>query len=429
MGGGLREAFALSYSLGSSRVEYPRAMTVGSVGLSLLCVTANNPKWGRHPSFPPSGPGFLLPLVVGVITVVGTRFASLGQPEHADLDVRGILLLVAGPIALLLRRRHPVAVLAFVLMTTLGYLLLDYPRGPIFLALIVAFVSAVMSGHRVAASIALVVGYFSFLWLPYLLGVEQAPGLAASLALGAWLLVLLTVAEVARGRREQAIESARARDEEQRRRASEERLQIARELHDVLAHNISLINVQAGVALHLIDERPEQARTALAAIKDASNAALNELRSVLDVLRRGHEDPPRAPTSGLARIDDLVSRTQAAGLAVKKHVEGDPRPLPAEVDLAAFRIVQEALTNVTRHARGASATVRIGFEKNALTVQIDDDGRGMPATSSGGGRGIRGMSERAAALGGEVKAGPRDGGGFRVVARLPLQEDGSKESG
>jgi signal transduction histidine kinase len=406
-----------------------RATTLARSGFSVLCMSVGDPQWGRHRSFPPQGPGFLLPVVVGVVQLIGTRFAALGQPEHADLDVLGILLLAAGPVALLLRRRYPVAVLGFVLATTLGYLLLDYPKGPIFLSLIVAFVSAVMSGHRIGASIALVVGYFSFLWLPYLLGVEQAPGLAGSLALGAWLLVLLTVAEVARGRREQAIESARAHGEAQRRRASEERLQIARELHDVLAHNISLINVQAGVALHLIDERPEQARTALAAIKDASNEALNELRSVLDILRRGHEDPPRSPTSGLARIDDLVSRTQAAGLPVSKHVEGDPRPLPAEVDLAAFRIVQEALTNVTRHARGASATVRIGFEESALTVQIDDDGRGMPATNSGGGRGIRGMSERAAALGGEVEAGPRDGGGFRVVARLPLHGDGSKENG
>ena len=404
-------------------------MTVPRSGFSVWCVTVNESPWGRHRNFPPPGPRFLLPLVVGVIQIIGTRFAALGQPEHGDLDVLGILLLAAGPAALLLRRRHPVAVLGFVLATTLGYLLLDYPRGPIFLALIVAFVSAVMSGHRVAAAISLVVGYFSFLWLPYLLGVEEAPGWAAALGLGAWLLVLLTVAEVARGRREQAIESARAHGEEARRRASEERLQIARELHDVLAHNISLINVQAGVALHLIDERPEQARTALAAIKDASNEALSELRSVLDVLRRGYEDPPRSPTSGLARIDDLVARTQAAGLAVSKRVEGVPRQLPAEVDLAAFRIVQEALTNVTRHAGGASATVRVGFEANALAIQVDDDGRGMPATLSGGGRGIRGMSERAAALGGEVKAGPRSGGGFSVVARLPLNEEPSKETG
>jgi signal transduction histidine kinase len=370
-----------------------------------------------------------LPIVVGVIQIMGTRFASFRQPDRIDLDALGIALLAIGPVALLWRRRYPVVVLGVTLAATLGYLLLDYPRGPIFLALIVAFVSAVLSGHRIAAAVFMVIGYVSFLWLPYLFGVEEAPGLPQVVALGAWLLVLLTAAEVARGRREQAIESARAHGEEARRRASEERLQIARELHDVLAHNISLINVQAGVALHLIDERPEQARTALAAIKDASNEALSELRSVLDVLRRGYEDPPRSPTLGLARIDDLVERTQVAGLSVSKSVEGVPRPLPAEVDLAAFRIVQEALTNVTRHAGGASATVRVGFEEDALTIQVDDDGRGMPATVSGGGRGIRGMGERAAALGGEVEVGPRNGGGFRVMARLPLHGDASREKG
>jgi signal transduction histidine kinase len=347
-----------------------------------------------------------------------------------DLDALGILLLAAGPAALLLRRRYPVVVLWFVLATTLGYLLLNYPRGPIFLALIVAFVTAVMSGHRAVAVISLLVGYPSFLWLPYFAGVDQAPTWAHAVGLGAWLLVLLTVAEVVRGRRERAIESARAHSEEARRRASEERLRIAQELHDVLAHNISLINVQAGVALHLIDERPQQARTALAAIKEASNEALSELRSVLDVLRRGYEEPPRSPTLGLARLDDLVSRTNAAGLAVSKRVDGVPRSVPAEVNLAAFRIVQEALTNVTRHAEGARATVLIGYGESDLTVQIEDDGRGMTTTAPpGGGRGIRGMRERATALGGELEAGPRAGGGFRVVARFPLYGDGSKETG
>jgi signal transduction histidine kinase len=404
-------------------------MTHTRSGLSVLAVTFNETEWRGYPGPPPHIRRFLLPIVVGVIQIMGTRFASFRQPDRIDLDALGILLLAVGPVALMWRRRYPVVVLGVTLAATLGYLLLDYPRGPIFLGLIVAFVSTVLTGHRVAAAVSLVIGYVSFLWMPYLLGVEEAPGWAAALGLGAWLLVLLTVAEVARGRREQAIESARAHEEEERRRASEERLQIARELHDVLAHNISLINVQAGVALHLIDERPEQARTALAAIKDASNEALSELRSVLDVLRRGYEDPPRSPTLGLARIDDLVARTQAAGLPVSKRVEGVPRPLPAEVDLAAFRIVQEALTNVTRHAGGAGATVKVGYEENALTVQVDDDGRGKAATITGGGRGIRGMSERAAALGGVVKAGPRDGGGFSVVARLPLNEEGSKETG
>ncbi len=254
----------------------------------------------------------LLPLVVGFVQIVGTHFAGLRQLGRVDLDGLGIVLLAAGPAALFVRRRYPVAVLWFTLATTLTYLLLDYPRGPIFLALIVALVTTVMAGHRVAAVASLLVGYASFLWLPHLVGIDPPPTWTHALALGAWLLVLPTVSEIIRGRRERALESERARGEEARRRASEERLRIARELHDVLAHNISLINVQAGVALHLIDEQPQQARTALAAIKDASNAALGELRSVLDVLRRGYEEPPRSPTLGLAQLDDLASKTEAA---------------------------------------------------------------------------------------------------------------------
>ena len=357
--------------------------------------------------------------------MVGTYFASFRQPERMDLDAAGFLLLALGPASLVFRRRYPAAVLWFVLATTLGYVLLDYPRGPIFFSLIVAFVTAVMSGHRVTAITSLVVGYVSFLWLPDLVGTESSPGWGAALGLAAWLLVLLTVSEIARSRRERARELERTREEEARRRASEERLRIARELHDVLAHNISLINVQAGVALHLVDERPEQARTALTAIKQASNEALGELRSVLDILRLDNETAPRSPTSGLARLDKLVARTEAAGLQVKTQIDGTPRPLPRGVDLAAFRIVQEALTNITRHAGKARATVGIDYGERDLTVQIDDDGNGAASGTSSGGRGIAGMRERVTALDGEFEAGPRSGGGFRVRARLPLLDDAS----
>jgi signal transduction histidine kinase len=370
---------------------------------------------------------FLLPLAAGAIQIVGTHFAGLRQPERMDLDALGMLLLAAGPAALFLRRRYPATVLGFVLATTLGYILLDYPRGPIFLALIIAFMTAVMSGRRVVAISSLVIGYVSFLWLPYLVGTEPAPTVGEALGLAAWLLVLFTVSEIARSRRERALELARTREAEAMRRASEERLRIARELHDVLAHNISLINVQAGVALHLTEDLPEQARSALTAIKQASNEALAELRSVLDILREGREHAPRSPTSGLARLDDLVAKTEATGLRVSKRVAGTPRPLPPRVDLAAFRIVQEALTNVTRHAGDAHATIRIGYGERDLTVQVDDDGRSSSGeTPSGSGKGISGMRERAAALNGELEAGPRPGGGFRVRARLPLRDDGSE---
>jgi signal transduction histidine kinase len=236
------------------------------------------------------------------------------------------------------------------------------------------------------------------------------------------LLLVLAVAEVAMAGRQRRLAAERSRAEEARRRAGEERMRIARELHDVLAHNISLINVQAGVALHLMDEQPGQSRSALQAIKQASNDALGELRSVLDVLRQGDEAPPRAPASGLAHLDSLVAGAGATGLEVRTRIEGTPRPLPAGTDLAAYRIVQESLTNVTRHAGPASATVLVRYGRDHLTVQVDDDGRGPAATNGPSGNGIRGMRERVGALGGQLTTGPRPGGGFRVLAHLPLDD-------
>jgi signal transduction histidine kinase len=357
---------------------------------------------------------------VGAIQLVGTLFAARGQAGEGrrSLDVLAIALLCAGPAALIFRRRRPVAVLVAVLIVTWVYYLFDYAYGPAFLSLIVAFYTAITRGHRRAAWAAAVVGYGTHL-------VVRHPeySLAHAGALAAWLLVVLIGSEVAGARRERAAQEARSRQEEARRRASEERLRIARELHDVVAHNISLINVQAGVALHLLDDQPEQARSALAAIKKASKEALGELRSVLDVLRQVDDEAPRAPTAGLDDLDGLVARTAAAGVDVRVEVEGTRRRLPSGVDLTAYRIVQEALTNVVRHAGAAAATVRLSFDDGQLTVQVDDDGRGATATvagTGGGGNGIPGMRERVAALGGQLEAGPRPEGGFRVRAHLPL---------
>jgi signal transduction histidine kinase len=235
------------------------------------------------------------------------------------------------------------------------------------------------------------------------------------------MLVLLAVAEGVRGRRDRMIEARRARAQEARSRADEERLRIARELHDVLAHNISMINVQSGVALHLLDQQPEQARTALTAINEASADALREVRSALSVLRGSSEQPPRSPTAGLDGVDELVARTNGAGLRVSLEIQGERRPLPASVDLAAFRIVQESLTNVVRHAGATTASVELTYGDDELTLRIEDDGHGDGTSPSpGAGSGVAGMRERAAALGGHLDAGPLPGHGFRVRARLPL---------
>src|SRR5215472_631875 len=185
-------------------------------------------------------------------------------------------------------------------------------------------------------------------------------------------------------------------------------------------HYLSLISVQSGVALNLNQQLPEQARAALDAVKQASKDALGELRSALEVLRQDGEPAPRSPAPALARLGDLVSQASAPGLEVTAETEGTVRPLPFGVDVAAYRIAQEALTNVARHAGPATATVRVTYGVEDLTVQVDDDGRRPGRPVPAGGTGIAGMRERAAALGGELYAGPRPGGGFRVRARLPL---------
>lgn len=359
-------------------------------------------------------------VVAGVIQLAGTLSIAHLQDGREPLDVMGVALLTAGPVALLWRRRRPVAVLAFTFAVTLAYWSLDYPRGPAMAALIVAFASALVQGHGAAAWLSLAAGWAGFLWLPGMVSDTHSPALAKAVGTGAWLLVLGAAVQLVAFRKERLREAERARRQEEFARANQERLRIARELHDVLAHNVSLINVQAGTALHLIDQQPERARPALEAIKEASSETLREVRSVLEILRRPDEQPPRSPTAGVAGLDELISRTSAAGIPVESEVRGDPHPLPASVDLAVYRIVQEALTNVARHARPAAAIVRLTFGDEEVTLEVEDDGRGSP-NGARPGNGMAGMRERVAALGGDFSAGPRTAqAGFRVAARLPL---------
>ena len=206
-------------------------------------------------------------------------------------------------------------------------------------------------------------------------------------------------------------------------------MRMARDLHDVVAHNISVINVQANTALHLMDRQPERARTALTNINEVSKQALVELRSVLGVLRDVDDMAPLAPSPGLARLGDLVNHAATAGLTVRILEEGQPVPLPADVDLAAYRIVQEALTNSARHSGGDNATVRVAYGPDALVVEINDHGTlprpgRPPVQANGSGNGITGMTERATALGGTLRAGRRPDGGFEVRAWLPLRGQG-----
>jgi signal transduction histidine kinase len=212
-----------------------------------------------------------------------------------------------------------------------------------------------------------------------------------------------------------AEEAERTSDEAALRRAVEERLRIARELHDSLTHSISVIKVQAGVAAHLARKNGEEPSEALLAIQEASTDAARELRSTLDVLRRDDD----ANGSGLERLPVLLERTRSSGLPTSYTVHGEARPLPPDVDQAAYRVVQEALTNVTRHAGDATAAVRITYGDRTLTVRVDDDGAGSGQPPVPG-YGLVGMRERVTALGGRMRAEPGESGGFSVLAELPL---------
>ncbi len=351
---------------------------------------------------------------MAVAQVVIGQGAEYGQPLRKDLDAFAYALLLAGPALLLVRRRFPVITTALTLVATAVYVVAGYPYGPIFFTPVLMLFWLVVEGKRVAAwlmAVGMLVFFEVYAWV---IGTRT---LFHAAAITTFIMLFMVAAELVRILRERRAERVRAEEEEARRQASEERLTMAQELHDVLAHNISLIHVQASTALHLIDDQPEQARTALATIKSASKEVLGEMRSVLSVLREG---APRAPTAGLDHLDGLLERS---GVDVTLKRVGS-RPLPPQVERAAYRIVQESLTNVTRHAPGAKVTVRLEYGEAELSVLVTDTGgtAHAPLSEAGSGNGIPGMRERAAALGGSLVAGPV-AGGFEVLARLPLPEE------
>jgi signal transduction histidine kinase len=383
-------------------------------------------------------------LVVDAAIALGVTAAQLGVAQvtlswnhhHGPTSVGwgADLLLAAGGMALVVRRRFPVAVLAVALGAALWAGAISH-TGMIWLVPIAAFFNAVIARKRVAAIASLVIGYAVSFWGVW----TSAPGHASpavALGVAAWLILLLAIAEVVRIRSQRAAAIARSREDQLRRRASEERMRIARDLHDVLAHNISVINVQAGTALHLMDRQPERAREALTAIHEVSKQALTELRSVLGVLRTGDDDAPRTPSPGLSQLGDLVHSARSGGLDAQLRVTGDWRELPAEADLGAYRIIQEALTNAARHSSSTTARVEVCYAAGGVRIQVDDDGptrvagkgSGANGAPQAGGNGITGMSERTYALGGTLHAGPRSDGGFQVSAFLPTPDGSGSRS-
>lgn len=364
-----------------------------------------------------------LAVVVTMLVVLNSELPFSVDVELSALDY---VLMVTGSMVLAFRRRAPVAVLVTSAVLLLGYFFRAHPDSTAAVPVLVALYTAVRAGHRlpgIAVAAAFLVGTFvDHLWQAGDQPFQELLHQFAVLPMG-WFVASVVLAEVTRQREhvleQRALAAERSRDDEARRRAQDERLRIARELHDSLTHSISVIKVQSGVAAHLAQKRGEPVPAALMAIQEASSDATRELRDTLGVLRADGEPPP----SGLDRLPDLVDRVRVSGLEVTLTVDGVRRDLPADVDRAAYRIVQEALTNVGRHAQTSAARVRISYRPSALAVQIDDDGVGDASSGAGdAGMGLLGMRERVVELSGTFDAGPRPGGGFRVSAELPVGE-------
>jgi signal transduction histidine kinase len=346
----------------------------------------------------------------------------------------GYALVLLHTLPLAARRRFPGTVLGISVASGLAIGALGLP--PFFLgpAILVAVYSVAAYGDRRVALAGLAAAELGLAAVQLTPGKFDAPVVWVQFALiigAAWLLGYFVGDRHVYAARleERTAELEQAREELARRAVAEERLRLARELHDVVAHSMSVIAVQSGVGAHVAESRPEEVGKALSAIEATSRATLEELRRLLGVLRQDSEPQASlAPVPGLADLEGLLGEVAKAGLAVRLQVEGTPSPLPAGVDLSAYRIVQEALTNVVKHAGPARAQVVVGYHDRDVTVEILDDGRGA-ATSTGEGRagtghGLIGMRERVAAFGGDLEAGPGPGGGFRVAARLPLAVEG-----
>jgi signal transduction histidine kinase len=371
------------------------------------------------------------------VAVAGAIALTIGIAEEEDAtrspDVLAYLLGLIAAALLLLRRRWPLGVLIATVGVLSVYYGLDYPAFSPAVPLAVPAYSAAVAGRGLWA--ALILGAFVVLGGTVARldeGDSLADVLRTSLITDAALLAaVLLLGEAVRNRRAWAEEVrrrlVRAEEDQEReadRRVQQERLRIAREMHDVLAHTIAGINVQAGVGADVIDQAPEKARASLRDIRRQSRDAMAELRATVGVLREGATEAPRAPAPGLAELDGLVETAVRAGLRVEVSVAGRARPLPGAVDLAAYRIVQEALTNVVRHAHASAATVSVGYDPAAVVLEVRDDGRGDAngSATAQDGHGLIGMRERAAAVGGTVDAGAAPGGGFRVHATLPTRE-------
>jgi signal transduction histidine kinase len=396
----------------------------------------------------------LLAVFVAVAQIMGTERAfedsEVAARPLADLGNTGYLLLVVSGLVLVVRRRWPVPVFIIAGVASLVYFTIDFPDGPGWIGLFVALytLTAYGDGRRSVRIASVGIGVLAVGWLANAADIEPRAALGwVFFRIGAAVMAA-ALGESVRSRRviaAEAVERAelaeRTREEEARSRVDAERLRIAREVHDTVAHAIAIINVQAGVTAHVLDKRPERARETLVTIEHTSAQALHEMRAILGVLR--DSDNGRAPQPGLEQIDELTSMARDAGLDVTLEVSTPAAAPSSAVNSAAYRILQESITNVIRHVGPTRVTVALGYGPDVLEIRVADDGPreasagntvgrsapnasgAVPGGSAEPGRGIVGMRERCELLGGELSAGPRPGGGFEVRARLPLAPAGT----
>jgi signal transduction histidine kinase len=355
----------------------------------------------------------------------------------------GVLLLMAETMPLALRRRFAVPVLVVSTAAVFTLLVTGFRPTVADVGLLVA-VYTVAGRTPLRTAIAAGLGFAVALTAIYAVASVKYPQdptqaqnylVAYACFAFAWFLGLLQRNRRLYTSKLEALNAQLAEERESRARwaVAEERARIARELHDVVAHSVSVMVVQAGAARRIAKVKPEQAHDVISSIESTGRQALAEMRRLVGVLRHGDEPTTLDPQPRLADVATLVERIRQTGLEVALDVEGEPRPLPAGVDLSAYRIVQEALTNVHKHAGPASARVRLRYGARALDVEVTDDGRGAPAWNDGeaagrngdGGHGLIGMRERVALFGGQLHVGPGLDGGFRVAARLPLEASGA----
>ena len=392
----------------------------------------------------------LLAVLVALMQVAGslTKPQDVGVRPLSDLGHLGYLLLIGTGLILVLRHRWPVAVFGVTAVASLAYYAVGFSDGPGWIALFVSLytLTAYGDGRRSPVVAGVGITVLATGWLVAAAGVVPRAALGWVFFRIAASIMSAALGESIRSRRavaaealERAWQAERTREELARSRVDGERLRIAREVHDTVAHAIAIINVQAGVTAYLLDKKPEGARDALVTIEQTSAQALHEMRAVLGVLRDG--DNGRVPCPGLAQAEELAAMAREAGLDVKLDVSAPAAPLPSAVDHTIYRILQESITNVIGHVGPTRVTVVLDCRSDVLEVRVTDEGRRelpdqdassrhLPARTVDGsptqaGRGIVGMRERCGLLGGQLTAGPRPGGGYEVTARLPLASAGT----